>query len=31
MLLSDPANYEIVTFNSVQELPISYIEAAAAA
>ncbi|HCO44099.1 MAG TPA: UDP-3-O-[3-hydroxymyristoyl] N-acetylglucosamine deacetylase [Gammaproteobacteria bacterium] len=31
MLLSDPANYEIVTFNTVQELPISYIEAAAAA
>lgn len=30
-LLADPANYEIVTFNSVQELPISYIEAAAAA
>jgi len=30
-LLADPVNYEIVGFDSVQELPISYIEAAAAA
>jgi UDP-3-O-[3-hydroxymyristoyl] N-acetylglucosamine deacetylase len=30
-LLADPANYEVVSFDSAQELPISYIEAAAAA
>ncbi len=30
-LLADRANYEIVSFDSAQELPISYIEAAAAA
>lgn len=30
-LLADAANYEIVTFDSAQDLPISYIEAAAAA
>ena len=30
-LLADQANYEIVRFDSAQELPISYIEAAAAA
>jgi UDP-3-0-acyl N-acetylglucosamine deacetylase len=30
-LLADPGNYEIVTFSCAQQLPISYIEAAAAA
>jgi UDP-3-O-[3-hydroxymyristoyl] N-acetylglucosamine deacetylase len=30
-LLADSANYEIVTFESAQDLPISYIEAAVAA
>jgi acetate kinase len=30
-LLADPTNFEIVSFESGQDLPISYIEAAAAA
>jgi len=30
-LLADADNYQIVTFSCAQELPISYIEAAAAA